>query len=135
MKSWLAERLSMYEHFFTDDPYELISILRDKFEDTLAVSLDHDLHERLDGSTELTGMMVAEYLAGQKPGFPILLHTSNSRDGERMKLQLLDADWSVDWVKPFDDTTWIGNDWYPTLKKAMHRFAKLQPAPAIDDAE
>lgn len=26
-------------------------------------------------------------------------------------------------VTPFDDTTWVGNDWYPTLKKAIRHFA------------
>lgn len=104
-------------------------------EDVLVVSLDHDLHERPDDSTELIGMMVVDFLATQRPRFPIILHTSNVRDGETMKQRLLSKEWRVTWVTPFDDTTWIGNDWYPTLKKAIHRAAKSERVPAIGDRD
>ena len=64
----------MYEHFITNDPNELIGVLTLRLDDILVVSLDHDLHERPDGSTELTGMMVADFLVTLRPSFPILLH-------------------------------------------------------------
>ena len=135
MKKWLDDRLSVYDRFVTDDPHELIGKLRERMEDVLGVSLDHDLHERPDGSTELTGMMVADFLATQPPRFPILLHTSNVRDGETMKQRLLSKEWRVTWVTPFDDTTWIGNDWYPTLKKAIHHTTKPKRISTIDDRD
>ena len=135
MKKWLDDRLSMYDRFITNDPHELIDKLRERMEDVLAVSLDHDLHERPDGSTELTGMMVVDFLGTQRPRFPVLLHTSNVRDGETMKRRLLSKEWRVTWVTPFDDTTWIGNDWYPTLKKAIQRGAIPERVPASGEKD
>ena len=122
MTLWLERRLGMYEHFFTDDPYEMIRLLRERMDDIVAISLDHDLFDRAVGGTELTGMMVADFLAMQPPQFPIVLHTSNARDGETMKRILREAGWRVRVVTPFDDTTWVGNDWYPAMKKAIRRF-------------
>ncbi len=123
MTLWLDKRLGMYEHFFTDDPNEMNRLLGERMDDIIAISLDHDLFDRAVGGTELTGMMVADFLTTQPPRFPVVLHTSNARDGETMKRILREVGWRVTAVTPFDDTTWIGNDWYPTLKKAIRRFA------------
>ena len=133
MKKRLEDRLSMYEHFITDDPHELIGKLRERMDDVLALSLDHDLHERPDASTVLTGMMVADFLATQQPRFPIILHTSNTRDGETMKSRLVVKGWKVTWVTPFLDTAWVGDDWYPTLKRAIRRSAKTDQTSGVDD--
>ncbi len=123
MTLWLDKRLGMYEHFFTDDPNEMNRVLGERMDDIIAISLDHDLFDRAIGGIELTGMMVADFLTTQPPRFPVVLHTSNARDGETMKRILREAGWRVRVVTPFDDTTWVGNEWYPTLKKAIRRFA------------
>lgn len=132
MREWLGERLSMYELLLTDDPAECVGHLRARRRDVLVASLDHDLHERSDQSTTLTGMQVVDYLVETPPAFPVLLHTSNRPDGERMRSRLKKAHWNVTWVTPFDDTNWVGTDWYPAIKRAIRIVAKREPLP-LDD--
>ena len=136
MRARLADRLWMYPLFLTDDPAEFVRLLHTHGPDVLAASLDHDLHERADGSTELTGMQVVDELVTLPPAFPILLHTSNRRDGETMRTRLTEAGWSVNWITPFDDTTWIGADWYPALKRAIRATTtKRQALVPADDRD
>lgn len=97
MSAWLAERLPAYELLLTDDPAECVGYVRDRGADILVASLDHDLHERHDHSTTVTGMQVVDYLVGVAPAFPVLLHTSNRPDGERMRSRLKKARWDVTW--------------------------------------
>lgn len=123
MARWLKDRLWMYEHFFSDDPDTLIGHIRPRLNDVLAVSLDHDLHGRPDGNTTVTGMMVAEYLTGVPPTFPVLIHSTNEREAARMRLLLKRKNWKVKSVVPFDDTNWIGAEWYPTLARSLRAFA------------
>ena len=73
MQQWLTERLSMYELLLTDDPNECIDHIRGCRQNILVASLDHDLHERPDHSTTLTGMQVVDYMVGIVPAFPVLL--------------------------------------------------------------
>ena len=124
MRAKLADGLSQHEHFVTDDPPTLIDFLERRWADILLVSLDHDLHERPDHSTTLTGLQAAQYLAGRDPAFPVLMHTTNRVEGRQMRVALKDAGWHVRWVHPFDDTNWIGSDWYPTLERALRKFAR-----------
>lgn len=123
MKEWLADRLPMYETYFTDDPASTNDVLAERADDVLAVSLDHDLYDRRDCTTELTGMIVAEFLAQREPTSPVLIHSTNDRDSGVMKAKLVEAGWRVSKVVPFDDTNWIGLTWYPALKKALRRAA------------
>ena len=135
METWLADRLHMYEAVLTDDPGECIGFIRKCRDNILAVSLDHDLHERPDESTTLTGMIVVDYLVEIPPEFPVLLHTSNRPDGERMRSRLTRSGWSVDWVTPFDDTNWVGLSWYPALKRAIRKTARREPPATVDDRD
>ena len=135
MRQWLDERLSMYELRLTDDPNEFIQFLSERPEDVLAVSLDHDLHERADQSTSLTGMLVVDHLAELRPAFPVLLHTTNRPDGERMRSRLAQHGWYVDWVVPFDGTSWVATDWYYALKRAIRKTARPERVTIADDAD
>jgi len=131
MQHWLDDRLFMYDSLVTDDPDDFMRHAGKRFDDVLVVSLDHDLHERPDCSTTLTGMLVVDQLVEMRPTFPVLLHTSNRHDGERMYSRLTNRGWSVDWVTPFDDTRWIATDWYPALKRAIRRAAKQDDLPSV----
>lgn len=135
MRARVAERLPMYELILTDDPGTFIGHLRDRGSRVLVVSLDHDLHERADQSTDLTGMQVVDHLVRQEPAFPVLLHTTNERDGARMEQRLKRGGWSVTWVKPFADTEWVNLAWYPALKRAVRCAAPLEPVPESDDRD
>lgn len=135
MQDWLDERLSMYELVITDDPDEFIRQANQRSPDILAVSLDHDLHERADQSTTLTGMLVVDHLEKLRPTFPVLLHTSNTRDGERMRSRLVERGWDVDWVTPFDDTSWVATSWYHALKRAIRKTARQGQLPVTNDVD
>lgn len=135
MARWLKDRLWMYEHFFSDDPDTLIGHIRPRLSDVLAVSLDHDLHGRPDGNTEVTGMIVAEYLTSLPPAFPVLIHSTNARDAARMRAMLERKNWVVRSVVPFDDTNWIGAEWYPTLKRVLRSMAAPAPIGNGDDVD
>jgi CheY-like chemotaxis protein len=135
MEKWLADRLYMYEAVLTDDPGECVTLIGKCRDNILTVSLDHDLHERRDHSTELTGMLVVDFLVKMPPEFPVLLHTSNQPDGERMRSRLTRSGWSVDWVTPFDDTNWVGLSWYPALKRAIRKTARRAPPSPADDRD
>jgi len=126
MTDCLGERLSMFPLHITDDPDEFVEHLRQSSAEILAISLDHDLHERPDQSTTLTGMQVVDYLVTIPASFPVLMHTSNRHDGETMRSRLTESGWRVEWVIPFDGTTWIATDWYRALKRAIRASAPRQ---------
>lgn len=135
MRDWLGDRMSMYSLHITDDPDTFIGYVREYAGNILAVSLDHDLHERPDQSTTLTGMQVVDHLVTVPPAFPVLLHTSNRHDGERMRSRLIDSGWGVQWVVPFDGTTWVATDWYHALKRAIRATAPRKPVAAVSDPD
>jgi CheY-like chemotaxis protein len=132
MSQWLCDRLYMYDHLVTDDPHEFIDRVRLRYDDVLVVSLDHDLYDRPDHTLDLTGMIAADFLTTLTPRFPVLIHSSNQRDAAVMRDKLEGGGWFVAQVTPFDDTNWIGLDWYPTLKRALRKFAKSAPVPSHD---
>ncbi|MBL8864499.1 MAG: hypothetical protein KF873_00130 [Gemmataceae bacterium] len=129
MKLRLEDRMPMYDCFFSDDPGEIVEVLTRRKGDVLAVSLDHDLFDRADGSTEITGMDVAEFLSRTEPEFPVLIHSSNAIDADRMQRLLAKNRWSVTRVTPFNDTSWIGEDWYPALRRAIGKSAMPELVP------
>lgn len=135
MARWLGDRLYMYDHVFTDDPREFVGRVGERFDDVLAVSLDHDLYDRPDQSLDLTGMIAADFLTTCPPRFPVLIHSSNERDAAVMRDKLEGGGWYVAQVTPFDDTNWIGRDWYPTLKRALRKFAKPVSVPPNDEPD
>ena len=135
MQQWLTDQMPMYPLLVTDDPKAFIGYVREYAGNILAISLDHDLHERPDQSTTLTGMQVVDYLVTISPSFPVLMHTSNRHDGETMRSRLTEAGWGVQWVIPFDGTTWVATDWYHALKRAIRAAAPRELVSAVSDFE
>ena len=127
MRDCLGERLPRHTLHITDDPDEFIGYVGEYAGDILAVSLDHDLHERPDQSTSLTGMLVVDHLVSIPPAFLVLMHTSNRHDGETMRSRLVDAGWRVRWVVPFDGTSWVATDWYHALRRATRARSPRRP--------
>ena len=135
MTARIMERLPMYNLFITDDPNEFIRYVQEYSRDILVVSLDHDLYERFDQSTELTGMLVVDHLIQCDPTFPVLLHTSNQPDGERMQTRLREVGWTVEWITPFLDTAWIIDEWYPALKRAIRSKANYERVSVMENTD
>lgn len=135
MRWWAEDRLPMYDLVMTDDPAEFVAHSRERWADILTVSLDHDLYDRPDHTTELTGMRVVDFLVDQPPAFPVLLHTSNRQDGETMRARLTDRGWRVNWVTPFDGVEWVGGDWYPAVKRVIRATVRRDTRPPDDDRD
>ena len=136
MKAWLSERFGMYDHFFSDDPTEFLQQLRSRIKDVLVASLDHDLHERPDFNTDVTGMDVVDGLIGKhQPRFSIVLHTTNTQRGDVMQERLRTTGWSVSRVVPFDDLNWIPSEWHRAIKKAIQASALVETMCAGDDSK
>ena len=135
MRNWLGDRMPMYTLHITNDPDTFIGYVGEYAGNILAVSLDHDLHERPDQSTTLTGMQVVDHLVRLSPSFPVLLHTSNRHDGWTMRSRLTDSGWGVQWVVPFDGTTWVATEWYHTLKRAIRATAPRKSVSAVSDLD
>lgn len=135
MTQWLGDRMPMYPLHITDDPETFVGYVREFAGNILAVSLDHDLHERPDRSTTLTGMQVVDHLVTISPSFPVLMHTSNRHDGETMRSRLTKSGWGVQWVIPFDGTTWVATEWYRVLKRAIRSAAPRVPVSAVSDLD
>ena len=60
------------------------------------------------------GRDVAEFLAGQTPCCPVLIHSTNGPAADSMYFTLDDAGWTVDKIAPFGED-WIEAYWRPTV--------------------
>jgi hypothetical protein len=102
---------------------EMISAMEQALPDTVLISLDHDLlpsEDRggADGDPG-TGREVADWLAGQEPVCPIIIHSTNLWAALGMEQVLRDAAWPVGRVAPYDDLTWIGEAWISEVKRQL----------------
>jgi len=137
MRDSLNDRLSTFDARFFASAKEIISFLAEHAEDTIAISLDHDLEPILN--TELgpidagTGRDVADYLAARSPFCPVVIHSSNSGAVLGMQPVLADAGWTTHRVVPGNDMSWVAEWWLPTLEKAIFDYqaatvvAEVQP--------
>ena len=136
MRRWLDERFRMYETYITDDPVEFNRTVKKRWMDLLFLSLDHDLFERADRSRDDDGMTVADFLVTREPQCPVIVHSSNSQAAQSMEKLLVRKGWTVSRVIPFDDTTWIANEWIPTVRRLLRTYSPKQKlmanaAPAV----
>lgn len=123
MRECLADRFTMFDIRFFDVAAEIIGFLDTHLTDTLVIALDHDLELKTgpDGRCRDpgTGRDVANFLAAKKPVCPIIIHTSNSDAAIGMQMVLKDSGWKVRRVMPMNDTQWIIDEWFPTLRRAI----------------
>lgn len=128
MASCLADRFYQYEAQFFDDASRMVDYLREHLEDTIVLSLDHDLELKPASRGRWidpgTGRDVADYLAKRPPACPIVIHTTNSPAAEGMAQVLQDAHWQTHRVIPFDDLSWIRSDWLRTMRRAILTMAR-----------
>jgi CheY-like chemotaxis protein len=123
MRSCLADRFTMYDAEFFGNAGEMIRFLEKHLNETLVISLDHDLDlvPEPNGRTldPGTGREVADFLAQHNPVCPVIIHTTNSPAAQGMMTVLKDAQWTTRRVIPFDDHQWIIKEWFPTIRRAI----------------
>jgi CheY-like chemotaxis protein len=129
MRTALADRFPFYEsHFFTD-PRRTIAYLENNLEDTILISLDHDLElipDETNGNCRDPGCgrEVADYLSQKQPACPVIIHTTNAFAAAGMECVLHEAGWATYRVSPSDDTDWISSQWIRTVRNAIVALAK-----------
>jgi hypothetical protein len=124
MQRWLDDRLYMYQHLFFDEAAEMVAWLEQYRGECLIIGLDHDLElkQTPDGrwADPGTGRMVADYLAAQLPPLcPVLVHSSNGPAADGMVALLQETGWQVDAVRPYADTKWIDETWWPAFRRML----------------
>src|SRR5262245_4152425 len=115
MQCCLAARLQEFEASFFDEPAAMVGFLSDHLLDVAVICLDHDLDLKLGPESRLidpgTGREVADFLAGQTPVCPVVIHTSNSAAAVGMEMVLREARWKTRRVIPCHDVEWIPTQW------------------------
>ena len=82
------------------------------------ISLDHDL-EPLDGGRDAgDGLEVVKFLVSQAVVRPVIIHTSNAEQSNRMAGDLELAGWRYWRVAPLGDD-WIEVDWRRLVKRLL----------------
>lgn len=103
-----------------DNAPDLINWLSTHLEECCLISLDHDLgsdrYIEREWINPGTGRDVVNFLAGQFPHCPIIIHTSNSVDAIGMEMTLGGSYWTFERVFPHRDLDWIQTDWISTVR-------------------
>jgi hypothetical protein len=123
MESCFRDRFPQYPIRFFASAVEMIWHLQRHLSEAIAISLDHDFElvqvssrEFLDGGT---GRHVADYLAGEVPVCPIVIHSTNTAAADGMELTLQDAGWITSRVTPYGDLEWVPEAWMPAIRNAI----------------
>ncbi len=125
MLDCLQDKFYQFEKKFFDNPADMIDFLKDHLQDTIAISLDHDLElipaPEGKATDPGTGREVADFLAQKSPSCPVIIHTSNSTAASGMEMVLQEANWKTFRVCPCGDLDWIADQWIRTLRQAIVR--------------
>lgn len=123
MSDCVRDRFPQYPIRFFASAVEIIWHLQRHLPEVIAISLDHDFEpvqissrEFLDGGT---GRHVADYLSGEVPACPVVIHTTNTIAGDGMDLVLRDAGWTTKRVTPYGDLDWVSEAWMPAMRDAI----------------
>ncbi len=123
MRACIADRFYTFDAHFFDDAAEMIAFLEVNLADTLVVSLDNDLELKPGPNGRSVdpgeGRHVAEFLAARAPVCPVVIHTSNSDAAVSMEESLRASGWKTRRVPPFDDTKWIEDHWFFTVRRIL----------------
>jgi hypothetical protein len=123
MRACLAELLPNHSPAFFDDAGEMLAWLAEHLPEVALISLDHDLRLPTDADDRRcdpgTGRMVADYLAGQPPVCPVIVHSSNDHFAPGMLQVLLEMEWPCRRVYPFDEHRWVRAAWAAEVRRLI----------------
>ena len=123
MRQEIAQRFPECDCVIFENAPDMIAWLRNSIEKVTIMSLDHDLGPNSERDGRVfdpgVGRDVVDFLEIQKPICPVIIHTTNSFGGDGMRYALEDAGWRVKRIVPFDDLTWIKDEWMPLVAELM----------------
>ena len=114
----LKELASDCEIIYWHNARVMVEDLPAHLENARIISLDHDLNEVEAAENAGDGLLVAEFLARQLPGCPVLVHSSNYERSLSMVNELSYARWRVERVGPVC-ADWITTLWKPAIAKLL----------------
>jgi CheY-like chemotaxis protein len=124
MKTVLKERFDNFEQVFFNNAPQMITWLNEHLRETALICLDHDLGPNRQEKNRIfdpgTGRDVVDYLATQRPGCPVILHTTNSLAAPGMECALKEAGWKCSRVIPSADLEWIEAIWARNVSKLLN---------------
>lgn len=126
MRQEIAQRFPSLDCIIFENAPDMNSWLKDSLEKVTIMSLDHDLDSNSERSGKVfdpgVGRDVVDFLETQKPICPVIIHTTNSFGGDGMRYALEDAGWTVKRVVPFDDLSWIRDEWINAIVELMGKM-------------
>jgi CheY-like chemotaxis protein len=131
MAECLRERFPQYRVSFFATAPDAIEFLSTRLDQTILISLDHDL-DMIAGSDGRvidpgTGRDVANFLATQRAVCPVVIHTTNAPAAIGMQQCLCDAGWEPHCLAPYGHLTWIDEAWFPLIRRAIVDMALTEP--------
>ena len=129
MRAALADKIYLYEPHFLPTAPLMLAWLDQHFDETIAISLDHDLELpplAVDRTDPGDGRAVADTLASRVPNCPVVIHTTNIPAGDGMEATLVEAGWKTYRVTPCDDLRWIRETWLPIVREAVFQTATVR---------
>jgi len=123
MRQEIAQRFPSFDCIIFENAPDMNAWLKDSLEKVTIMSLDHDLGSNSERSEKVfdpgVGRDVVDFLETQKPIYPVIIHTTNSFGGDGMRYALEDAGWTVKRVVPFNDLSWIRDEWIEAIVELM----------------
>ncbi len=108
MQSCLTKIMPEAQQIYFDSASSMIAWLADHLGQVVLISLDHDLPIAGDHGT---GRQVADFLAGQPPVCPVIVHSSNDFFAPGMIQVLTDGGWPTSRVYPHGNLDWVNLSW------------------------
>jgi DNA-binding NarL/FixJ family response regulator len=128
MRECLEGAFPQIETRFFDEAAAMTEFLDNHLEETIAISLDHDLELRPGdggGMTDPgTGRDVADHLARRPPACRVVIHSTNTTAAVGMETALRDAGWRTGRVSPYGDLEWVAERWLPCILRAILKTTK-----------
>ena len=126
MRQEIAQNFPSLDCMIFENAPDMITWLKDSVGKVVLMSLDHDLgpNSERDGKVFNPGVGrdVVDFLEIQKPICPVIIHTTNRFGGDGMRYALEEAGWTVKRIVPFDDLSWIKNEWIKIIAKLIEEF-------------
>jgi hypothetical protein len=126
MSSWLRDRLYMYEQEFTSDLPTLIGVIKPRLIDVLVLCLNRESLGGPGSGAERAWGAISECVQSGLERFPILVHSVSGPAPDEASLRLAQKGWQIKILGPIEGQNWIGDEWYPALKRTLRNLAEYR---------
>jgi hypothetical protein len=123
MEARLRDRFPYDVRIFRGHTCEMIDWLTGHLDQTILISLDHDLNLLADEHGKSVdpgcGRDVSDFLLDRTVTFPIVIHSTNIRAATAMQETLEERGWVVTRITPYGDLEWVDEAWFPAVRASI----------------